>query len=148
MQGDGRPQGVGVTVGVLPAPAHAAAGSLRPTAAWRVVGLRLGVLTGAALLVAVLPLDRVPLLSCLLRAATGLPCPLCGSTTAAGAVGRGDPLAALAANPVTVLGAGLLVLAPLGPAARWWGLGRRPRLLLLGGALTVAEAWQLVRVLA
>jgi len=46
-------------------------------------------------------------LPCPLRTLTGVPCPLCGTTTSVEATLRGHPLAALGANPVGPL----LVLA-------------------------------------
>jgi hypothetical protein len=85
---------------------------------------------------------RLPPL-CLLRAATGVPCPFCGGTTAMAELGSGRPLSALAASPLAVLG---------GPVwAAWPALtGRlRPRVLVPVGVavLGASWAWQLVRVL-
>jgi Protein of unknown function (DUF2752) len=86
-------------------------------------------------------------LGCPLRTLTGIPCPLCGMTTAASGLAAGDLRAALAANPfVLALAAGTLCMvvllasralglaaapAPWGQAARrraWWAAG------LLAGA--------------
>jgi hypothetical protein len=53
-------------------------------------------------------------LPCPLRALTGIPCPLCGMTTAATSLASGDPAAALAANPFVLVLAGFtLVMAAL-----------------------------------
>src|SRR5687767_882843 len=81
----------------------------------------------AALAVAVLHLDRLPILVCLFRAATGLPCLTCGATRALGELVTGDFPGALAMNPLATVGA--LALVP-------WGLGDLA--LMTGGrALTV-----------
>jgi len=42
---------------------------------------------------------------CIFHAVTGWPCPLCGSTRAFDALARGDLFAALAWNPLVILGA-------------------------------------------
>ena len=61
-------------------------------------------LAGAFIIAAaVYPLLPHPELLCPLRAATGIPCPLCGMTTSVTATVRGDLGAALAANPAGVL---------------------------------------------
>lgn len=115
-----------------------------PAPVGRRVAGRLLLLLGAALAVAaVVQHVRLPPL-CLLRAATGVPCPFCGGTTAMAELGDGRPLAALATSPLAVLG---------GPVWAAWpamaGRLRRPRLLLPLGAAVVAASWvwQLVRVL-
>ena len=103
----------------------------------------------AALVALVVQHVRLPPL-CGLRAATGLPCPLCGGTTAVAHLGSGRPLAALAASPVAALGAPLWVGWP---ALRGRGsalavrLGRRGVVALGLALVTAAQAWQLVRVL-
>ncbi|HSM52071.1 MAG TPA: DUF2752 domain-containing protein [Thermoanaerobaculia bacterium] len=62
---------------------------------------------GAALaLLALAPLGTrlaAALPACPVHAATGLPCPGCGTTRAALALAAGDPVAALAANPLAAL---------------------------------------------
>ncbi len=96
----------------------------------------MGLSWGAAALLAVAltPLaailaDLVP--SCLFKAVTGLPCPLCGTTRAALALARFEPLDALGRFPLPTLlwlgflggglGAGALALArrPLSWPRRW-----------------------------
>jgi hypothetical protein len=105
----------------------------------------------AGLLLACLALASVqltgrPATLCLLRAVTGVPCPLCGSTTAAVELGAGRPLAALAASPLAVLGGAALALAPLAPSAlRDRVAARRTPLVLT--ALGLGELWQLARLL-
>ncbi|HEX8859889.1 MAG TPA: DUF2752 domain-containing protein, partial [Actinomycetes bacterium] len=65
-------------------------------------------------------------LPCLLRTLTGVPCPLCGMTTAATSLAAGDPRAALAANPfVLLLAVGTLAMTAL-LAARAAGLAPAP----------------------
>ncbi|GAA4852405.1 DUF2752 domain-containing protein [Kitasatospora terrestris] len=83
---------------------------------------------------------------CLLRRFTGVPCPACGSTTVFIEAGHGDWTAALAANPVTVIAATGLLLAPLGPGRWWWGLSSRRRGALIGAAVVAAWTWQLHRL--
>jgi hypothetical protein len=83
---------------------------------------------------------------CPLRAVTGVPCPLCGGTTAAVSLARFEPVDALAANPFAVVGAAAVALAPLivlaGVRLRRWTRARAA-----AAALTVlaAELWQLAR---
>ena len=60
-------------------------------------------------LVAVLPLDRLPLSLCVFKAVTGVPCFTCGSTRALVRLARLDVAAALAMNPLVTSGALLLV---------------------------------------
>jgi hypothetical protein len=57
-------------------------------------------------------------LPCPLRTLTGIPCPLCGMTTAATALASGDPRAALAANPFVLLLAGFTLVMTVLMAAR------------------------------
>lgn len=103
---------------------------------------------GAALLAAVRIPGR-PHTVCLLRLTTGIPCPLCGGTTAAVRVGQGHLLAALAASPLAVFGAIALVLAGTPPGRRavgaWRGRSATVRVLLGTAVLTGAELWQLAR---
>jgi hypothetical protein len=75
---------------------------LRPL---RVAGL---LLVPAAAALSVAPVDPVP--PCPLRALTGLPCPLCGSTRGVLAAVHGDLGRALSLNPASIL---VLVLAVL-----------------------------------
>lgn len=57
-------------------------------------------------------LDHLPFTVCLFKAMTGLPCPTCGSTRAAGCLARGDVMGALAMNPLTTVALfGLLLWA-------------------------------------
>jgi Protein of unknown function (DUF2752) len=88
-------------------------------------------------------------LLCPLRELTGVPCPLCGMTTAATGLAGGDLPAALAANPfVLVLAAGTAIMALLmaaraagmTPPARPWGRQAR-RLALVAVVLLAAASW-------
>jgi hypothetical protein len=95
----------------------------------------------AAFAVAVLHLDRLPILVCLFRATTGLPCLTCGATRALAALASGDLTGALVLNPLATMGA--LALVP-------WGVGdlalaTRGRALSLEVAPAAARA---IRVLA
>lgn len=111
----------------------------------RAVAGRLAVAATGTALLGLLRIHRPPALAtvCVLRATTGLPCPLCGTTTAFTRLGRGNVLGALAANPVTLLAGALLVLAPVlrdrvhvPPRAVPW---------LLTGVAVLAWTWQLAR---
>jgi uncharacterized membrane protein YqjE len=94
-------------------------------------------------------------LPCPLRTLTGIPCPLCGMTTAATALASGDLGAALAANPFALLLAGFtLVMAVLMvgravglvPAAAQWPASRRRQSYRVAAVLAVLSwAFQLHR---
>jgi len=110
-----------------------------------------------ALTLAHLTIPGRPATVCPLRAFTGIPCPICGGTTAAVRIGHADVVGALRANPFVVVGA--LVVATLPAVAAlgharlrvlgWAGDGRRlpRRALLTVAALVVvgSEVWQLFR---
>ena len=91
----------------------------------------------AALGVAVLHLDRLPILVCLFRAATGLPCMTCGATRALADLVAGDVSGAFAMNPLAALGA--FALVP-------WGIGDLA-LMTRGRALALEVAPRAARVL-
>jgi len=59
------------------------------------------VLAGAA--VAVLHLDRLPIVLCAFKGLTGLPCPTCGSTRALGRLALFDLAGAVRMNPLATL---------------------------------------------
>jgi hypothetical protein len=92
---------------------------------------------------------------CPLRTLTGIPCPLCGMTTAATGLASGDLGAAVAANPFALLLAGftlimvvVMVARVLGwaPAAAQWSPSRRRQTLWVTALLAVASwAFQLHR---
>ena len=85
---------------------------------------------------------------CPLRRLTGVPCPLCGSTTVFMEAGAGHWTAALTANPLTVLAFVLFLAAPIAlvdPVASWASLPARRRTLLLGAVLALSWLWQLHR---
>ncbi|MBR7826271.1 DUF2752 domain-containing protein [Actinospica sp. MGRD01-02] len=85
---------------------------------------------------------------CPLRRLTGVPCPMCGSTTVFMEAGAGHWTAALMANPVTVLAFIVFLAAPLAlvdPVASWASLPARRRNALLGVVLAISWAWQLHR---
>lgn len=109
------------------------------------VALRLGAMAVAAAAVGWfhrLGGDTVP---CPLRALSGVPCPLCGGTTAFIELGSGRPVEAVLANPVALGAAAALAVAPLGPGRRWWASPPGIRAGVLGCALAGAELWQLAR---
>lgn len=60
---------------------------------------------------------------CYLRSAAGLPCPLCGATSALGALAALQPARALALHaPVSILVAGFIVLGVRGAAGHGAGI--------------------------
>ena len=67
-------------------------------------------------------------LPCPLRTLTGIPCPLCGMTTAATGLASGDLGAALAANPFVLVLAGFTLVMAVLMAARALGRLGPPRL--------------------
>jgi hypothetical protein len=98
----------------------------------------------AALGVAVLHLDRLPILVCLFRAATGIPCLTCGATRALAELVAGDIRGALAMNPLATLGAFALVPWGVGDLA----LMTRGRALALDVAPAGARALRMLAVIA
>jgi hypothetical protein len=94
-------------------------------------------------------------LPCPLRMLTGVPCPLCGMTTAATGLASGDLAGALAANPFVLLLAGFtLVLAVLmgtralgwvPPPAQWPDSRRRQSYWGVAGLAAASWAFQLHR---
>ncbi|MFD8593683.1 DUF2752 domain-containing protein [Kitasatospora sp. NPDC059646] len=82
---------------------------------------------------------------CPLRRFTGIPCPGCGSTTVFIEAGHGNLLGAVAANPVTVVVALGLLVAPLGPGRWWWRLPNSRRNAVIWGAAALSWSWQLHR---
>lgn len=109
-----------------------------------VVATRYLAIAALAVVLAALHLQHRPTSLCVFRAATGIPCPLCGGTTAAVDLGHGDLRAALAASPFAV---GLLSLGPLLSVRRppaWWRVTRY-RWLAVYGVLVVSEIWELHR---
>jgi hypothetical protein len=85
---------------------------------------------------------------CPLRRLTGVPCPLCGSTTVFMEAGAGHWTQALAANPMTVLAFFVFLAAPLAlidPVASWANLPARRRNIGLGVVLAISWVWQMHR---
>ncbi|HEX2313470.1 MAG TPA: DUF2752 domain-containing protein [Thermomonospora sp.] len=109
------------------------------------VALRVGAMAVAAVAVAWFHRMNDPGVLCPLRGLTGIPCPLCGGTTVFVELGSGHPVRAAAANPVVLVAAAGLAVAPLGAGGRWWALRPGTRARLLGVALVASELWQLAR---
>jgi len=85
---------------------------------------------------------------CPLRTFTGIPCPLCGMTTAATALARGDLGASLAANPfllLLALGTAVMTVVIAGRLVGWLppprplALATERRVRLLIAALALAS---------
>jgi hypothetical protein len=95
-------------------------------------------LCGASLLLPEVP--GYPGISCPLRAATGIPCPLCGLTTSMRALLAVDPATSLALNP---LGPGALLVT--GIALLGWRRAFAIPKALIGTALVASWAYQLLR---
>jgi hypothetical protein len=120
--------------------------------------MRAGTGAAAALLASRVAIPDRPATLCPLRALTGIPCPLCGATTAAVRLGHVDLIGALTANPFAIVGAIIVVLAPLAVAVRTVRRAAPPRehrvdgsrhrtvvALLVAVVAMAAELWQLVR---
>jgi len=99
----------------------------------------------AAVVLAALHLRR-PLLVCPFRTLTGIPCPMCGGTTAAMQVGSGEWLAAARTAPVVLATAAAFIIAPLGLGAWWRALPTRRQLVLLAIVGAGAQCWQVLRL--
>ena len=85
---------------------------------------------------------------CPLRRLTGVPCPLCGSTTVFMEAGAGHWMAALTANPLIVLAFIAFLASPIAlvdPIASWADQPARRRNLVLGVLLALSWAWELHR---
>jgi hypothetical protein len=106
--------------------------------------MRYAAVGALAVVLAALHLKHRAASVCVLRSVTGIPCPLCGGTTAAVDLGHGNLRGALAASPFAV---GLLSLGPLVSAFKppaWWQ-SNRYRWTAIGAVLAVSEIWELVR---
>jgi len=131
----------GTIVGVEQAPAGSVRRAVTATMQLDLVGLRWA---GAAMIglgVGLPLLPHNPGLPCPLRTLTGIPCPMCGMTTAVKAVLAGHVQTSVAANPfgiVAVLVAVLLMLRPSMCSARL-------PISLLAGAALVSWVWELHR---
>ena len=105
-----------------------------------------------AITLAHLTIPGRPATVCPLRALTGIPCPLCGGTTAMVHLGRLDLIGALRANPVAVIGGVAVITAPVIATIRGrrdhGRFSARTRTLLTGAvivAVAFSEIWQLIR---
>ncbi|MFF4649490.1 DUF2752 domain-containing protein [Streptomyces sp. NPDC001380] len=108
----------------------------------------LRVAAGAAAALAVARLHQVhdPGVLCPLRRLTGVPCPVCGSTTVFIEAGQGHWAAAAAANPFTAAAAAALALEPLGTRRLWRTAPAPLRTALLVAAAALSWCWQLHRL--
>ncbi|MGH8891389.1 MAG: DUF2752 domain-containing protein [Acidothermaceae bacterium] len=120
--------------------------------AWSNALVRAVSMSGAALVVAHLSIPGRPATLCPFRAITGIPCPICGSTTAAMRLGHLDLVGAMRANPFTVVAGLALVLAPVFVAKRKSRTTKlqstRVRVRVAALCVTIAalsELWQLFR---
>lgn len=108
--------------------------------------VRLGGLGAVAVFLANLHLPWRPRTLCLLREFTGIPCPFCGTTTAAVHAGHLDVVGALMANPFVLVVTAIIATAPLtGALRRWDALSGRGRVLACVALLLASEIWQLFR---
>jgi Protein of unknown function (DUF2752) len=120
----------------------------RPLAAASRCAMLIAVVVGLA----ALRVPRPPTL-CLLRETTGIPCPMCGFTTAAVHLGHADLVGAASASPLAVAVCAGFVLAPFARRSRlttlWRELPNVRRqaipLFTITAALAAAEVWQLFR---
>jgi hypothetical protein len=113
---------------------------------------RFAVLAAAVIGLAALRIPRPPTL-CLLRETTGIPCPMCGFTTAAVHLGHADLAGAVGASPLAVAACAGFVLIPFarrsGLATLWRELPIKWRqsvpIFASVAILAFAEIWQLFR---
>jgi hypothetical protein len=113
---------------------------------------RFAVLIAVVIGLAAVRIPRPPTL-CLLRETTGVPCPMCGFTTAAVHLGHADLAGAAGASPLAVAVCLGFVLLPFvrhsRPATLWGELPNRWRQLIplfaIVALLVLAEIWQLFR---
>lgn len=116
-----------------------------PTLAFAAIGV------GALLVARYVPLEKLPLPACVMRSATGWPCPTCGMTRAFVRFAHGDPTGALAFSPLgTLLAAAAVALGAwallrlVGVLPRSPQLELRPaeqRVLRVGAVLVLAANW-------
>ena len=114
----------------------------------RTSGNRLALATVCSLGAAWIHEHHDPGALCPLRRLTGVPCPMCGSTTVFMEAGAGHWTEALGANPFTVLAFAVFLAAPLGlidPVATWADMPARRRNIGLGVVLALSWIWQLHR---
>jgi hypothetical protein len=117
-------------------------------------GPPLGLIFGAigalgALVVGLLHLDRLKLPLCYVKALSGLPCPTCGSTRAAGRLFELDLAGAFSMNPLATLAALAIVAWALGdlvllPRRRALGIevaARAGSVLRIGVVVAVLLNW-------
>jgi hypothetical protein len=83
-----------------------------------------------------------PGVPCLLRATTGIPCPLCGMTTSVCATVALDVGTAVAANPFGIVAVLVAILLLVRPRIETLTVPRG----LAAAALAASWAWQLARV--
>lgn len=119
--------------------------ALAPSSAVRTSAARAVLFALVALGLAALHLPWRPPTLCLLRATTGIPCPVCGGTTAAVELGAGRPWQALMASPLVVLGAVALVLRPLVPSRSPHPRSPQALWATIAGVALLSELWQLHR---
>jgi hypothetical protein len=99
---------------------------VRPYSAPERVGLSGLAMTAAAFAYPTVSGHTGLALPCPLRTLTGVPCPMCGMTTAATRLAAGQLSAALAANPFVLLLAGLTAATTVLVATRGLGLAPPP----------------------
>jgi Protein of unknown function (DUF2752) len=146
-------QGAGAAARVAPAAARALA--WRPVSTAERLGLTGLAAAGAAFAYPAVSRATGLQVPCLLRLVTGVPCPLCGMTTAATSLAAGEPAAALVVNPfVFVLAAFTAAMAVLiaaralglaGPPARWSPARRRAAWAVVAVLAAASWAFQLHR---
>ena len=121
---------------------------------WAREGPPLGLIFGAigtlgVVVVGLLHLDRLKLPLCYVKALTGLPCPTCGSTRAAGRLFELDLAGAFAMNPLATLAACAIVAWAVSdvvmlPRRRALGIEIAPRTgtaLRIGVVVAVVLNW-------
>ncbi len=107
----------------------------------RALPFRAALVVAVAMAVARVHAAYDPGVLCPLRRLTGVPCPMCGSTTAVVELGWGHLRNAFAAQPFTIALTAVLVAAPAWFTRAFRRLAPRPRLVLSCVAVVAVGSW-------
>jgi hypothetical protein len=113
-----------------------------PRRSFKISGERLALTTVSSLGAAWIQQHHNPGVLCPLRRMTGVPCPICGSTTVFMEAGGGHWAQAVLANPFTVAAWVVFLIAPvlaIDPVRA--ALNLPPKLLWIGGGAVLVASW-------
>jgi hypothetical protein len=86
---------------------------------WAVMPILAAALASAGIVVHLLHLDRLPVVLCFFKTATGIPCMTCGSTRALGRLAHLDVLGALRVNPLATIALSTVMVLGLVELVLW-----------------------------